>query len=274
MVDAWPDPVLVIHDLVKTFGSTRALDGLDLTVAAGEVHGFLGPNGAGKSTTIRSLLGLLRTDSGTITVFGLDPWRDSVPIHRRLAYVPGDVTLWPNLSGGETIDMLLRMRGVEPRSTPARGAARALRPRPHQARPGLLQGQPAEGRAGRGVRRRRRPARPRRADVGAGPADGGGLRRLPGRAGRGGHHRAAVEPHPQRGRAARRPGHHHPRGPQRRERHPGRAAAPAADQGRGRGGRPGAGPHRAAGRDRRTRRRDDASRARSSPRPSGPCSPP
>jgi ABC-2 type transport system ATP-binding protein len=112
-----PDPVLVIHDLVKTFGSTRALDGLDLTVAAGEVHGFLGPNGAGKSTTIRSLLGLLRTDSGTITVFGLDPWRDSVPIHRRLAYVPGDVTLWPNLSGGETIDMLLRMRGVEPRSS-------------------------------------------------------------------------------------------------------------------------------------------------------------
>jgi ABC-2 type transport system ATP-binding protein len=116
-VSTVPDPVLDIQDLVKTFGSTRALDGLDLTVAAGEVHGFLGPNGAGKSTTIRSLLGLLRTDSGTITVFGLDPWRDSVAIHRRLAYVPGDVTLWPNLSGGETIDMLLRMRGVEPRST-------------------------------------------------------------------------------------------------------------------------------------------------------------
>ena len=106
-----------IHDLVKTFGSTRALDGLDLTVTAGEVHGFLGPNGAGKSTTIRSLLGLLRADAGSITVFGLDPWTDSVAVHRRLAYVPGDVSLWPNLSGGETVDMLLRMRDVEPGTT-------------------------------------------------------------------------------------------------------------------------------------------------------------
>ena len=111
------DPVIDIHDLVKTFGATRALDGLDLTVAAGEVHGFLGPNGAGKSTTIRALLGLLRTDSGSISVFGSDPWAASVGIHRRLAYVPGDVALWPNLSGGETIDMLLRMRGIEPRGT-------------------------------------------------------------------------------------------------------------------------------------------------------------
>jgi ABC-2 type transport system ATP-binding protein len=110
-------PVIDIHDVVKTFGSTRALDGLDLTVTAGEVHGFLGPNGAGKSTTIRSLLGLLRTDAGSIAVFGLDPWADSVPVHRRLAYVPGDVSLWPNLSGGETVDMLLRMRDVEPRTT-------------------------------------------------------------------------------------------------------------------------------------------------------------
>src|SRR5687768_14080723 len=111
------DPVIAIHDLVKTFGATRALDGLDLFVAAGEVHGFLGPNGAGKSTTIRALLGLLRTDSGSLSVFGLDPWADSVAIHRRLAYVPGDVALWTNLSGGETVDMLLRMRGVEPRGT-------------------------------------------------------------------------------------------------------------------------------------------------------------
>ncbi len=100
--------------LVKTFGATRALDGLDLTVTAGEVHGFLGPNGAGKSTTIRALLGLLRTQAGSASVFGLDPWRDSVEIHRRVAYVPGDVSLWPNLTGGETIDLLLRMRDVTP----------------------------------------------------------------------------------------------------------------------------------------------------------------
>jgi ABC-2 type transport system ATP-binding protein len=111
------DHVIDIHGLVKTFGATRALDGLDLSVAAGEVHGFLGPNGAGKSTTIRALLGLLRTDSGSISVFGLRPWADSVPIHRRLAYVPGDVTLWPNLTGGETVDMLLRMRDIDPRTT-------------------------------------------------------------------------------------------------------------------------------------------------------------
>lgn len=103
-----------IHELVKTFGTTRALDGLELTVTAGEVHGFLGPNGAGKSTALRVLLGLLRVDAGTATVFGLDPWNDPVKIHRRLAYVPGDVAIWPNLSGGETIDMLVRMRGLTP----------------------------------------------------------------------------------------------------------------------------------------------------------------
>ncbi|MCY4728653.1 ABC transporter ATP-binding protein [Nocardioides sp. STR2] len=106
-----------VRDLVKTFSSARALDGLDLEVAPGEVHGFLGPNGAGKSTTIRILLGLLRSTDGTATVFGLDPWRDSTDIHRRLAYVPGDVSVWPNLSGGETIDLLLRMRDLDPRAT-------------------------------------------------------------------------------------------------------------------------------------------------------------
>ena len=106
--------VIEVRGLVKTFGSTRALDGLDLRVGAGEVHGFLGPNGAGKSTAVRALLGLLRTDAGSARVLGLDPWRDAVAIHRRLAHVPGDVTLWPNLTGGETVDLLLRMRGVDP----------------------------------------------------------------------------------------------------------------------------------------------------------------
>ena len=107
-------PVIDVHGLVKTFGAVRALDGLDLSVAAGEVHGFLGPNGAGKSTTIRALLGLLRTDGGSASVFGLDPWQDAVGIHRRLAYVPGDVALWPNLTGGETVDLLIRLRGGDP----------------------------------------------------------------------------------------------------------------------------------------------------------------
>ncbi|HEX6234664.1 MAG TPA: ABC transporter ATP-binding protein [Jiangellaceae bacterium] len=97
--------------LVKTFGPTRALDGLDLTVEIGEVHGFLGPNGAGKSTTIRVLLGLLRADSGQVTILGGDPWDDAVALHRRIAYVPGDVELWPNLTGGEAIDLLGRLRG-------------------------------------------------------------------------------------------------------------------------------------------------------------------
>jgi ABC-2 type transport system ATP-binding protein len=100
-----------VSGLVKTFGQTRALDGLDLTVQTGEVHGFLGPNGSGKSTTIRVLLGLLRADAGTATLLGGDPWRDAVNLHRRLAYVPGDVSLWPNLSGGEVIDLLGRLRG-------------------------------------------------------------------------------------------------------------------------------------------------------------------
>jgi len=100
-----------VSGLVKTFGQTCALDGLDLTVDTGEVHGFLGPNGAGKSTTIRVLLGLLRADAGEATLLGGDPWADATNLHRRLAYVPGDVSLWPNLSGGEVIDLLGRLRG-------------------------------------------------------------------------------------------------------------------------------------------------------------------
>ena len=97
--------------LVKSFGRTKALDGLDLTVTAGEVHGLLGPNGAGKTTTIRVLLGLLRAGGGQVRVLGGDPWRDAVALHHRLAYVPGDVNLWPNLTGGEAIDLFGALRG-------------------------------------------------------------------------------------------------------------------------------------------------------------------
>ena len=105
-----------ISGLVKTFGPTRALDGLDLHVARGEVHGFLGPNGSGKTTTIRVLLGLIRADAGEMRLLDGDPWRDAVALHRQLAYVPGDVTLWPKLSGGEVIDLLGRLRGdLDPR---------------------------------------------------------------------------------------------------------------------------------------------------------------
>ena len=102
-----------IRGLIKSFGHTRALDGLDLSVAAGSVTGFLGPNGAGKSTAIRVLLGLLRADRGTARLLGGDPWRDAVNLHRRIAYVPGDVTIWPNLTGMQAIDFLARLRGTE-----------------------------------------------------------------------------------------------------------------------------------------------------------------
>ncbi|CAM3347056.1 ABC transporter ATP-binding protein [Mycobacterium intermedium] len=100
-----------VRGLTKNFGAVRALDGLDLTVREGEVHGFLGPNGAGKSTTIRILLGVVKADGGTARLLGGDPWTDAVRLHREIAYVPGDVTLWPSLTGGETIDLLARMRG-------------------------------------------------------------------------------------------------------------------------------------------------------------------
>jgi polyether ionophore transport system ATP-binding protein len=114
------EPVVDVRGLVKSFGATRALDGLDLAVVPGEVHGFLGPNGAGKSTTLRILLGLVRKDAGELRLFGGNPWTQAAELHRRLAYVPGDVSLWPNLSGGEVIDMLLRMRGA-PVDDPRRG---------------------------------------------------------------------------------------------------------------------------------------------------------
>ena len=106
-----PTNVVSVTGLVKTFGATRALDGLDLSVARGEVHGFLGPNGSGKTTTIRVLLGLLRADGGEVRLLDGDPWHDAVALHRRLAYVPGDVNLWPKLTGGEVIDLFARLRG-------------------------------------------------------------------------------------------------------------------------------------------------------------------
>lgn len=110
--------VIETHALTKRFGATLALDGLDLAVTEGTVHGFLGPNGAGKSTTLRILLGLLRPSGGQARLLGRDPWRDAVELHRQVAYVPGDVSLWPNLTGGEILDLLLRMRGA--RSAPRR----------------------------------------------------------------------------------------------------------------------------------------------------------
>jgi polyether ionophore transport system ATP-binding protein len=109
-------PAVEVHGLTKAFGTVRALDGLDLVVPAGTVAGFLGPNGAGKSTTIRVLLGLLRADAGSVRLLGGDPWHDAVALHRRLAYVPGEVALWPSLTGGEVIDLLGRLRGgLDPR---------------------------------------------------------------------------------------------------------------------------------------------------------------
>ena len=103
--------VVATSELTKTYGHLNALDGLNLTVEQGRVHGFLGPNGAGKSTTLRILLGLARASSGDVKVFGLDPWKDAPAIHARTAYVPGDVNIWPNLTGGESIDLLARLRG-------------------------------------------------------------------------------------------------------------------------------------------------------------------
>jgi ABC-2 type transport system ATP-binding protein len=105
------DSAIEVTNLRKSFGATCALDGLDLAVATGEVHGFLGPNGAGKTTTIRILLGLMKADAGTARLLGGDPWRDATELHRRLAYVQGDVSLWPTLTGGEVIDLLGRLRG-------------------------------------------------------------------------------------------------------------------------------------------------------------------
>ena len=118
--------VIRTQDLAKHYGRTHALDGLDLAVDEGQIHGFLGPNGAGKSTTIRVLLGLARATSGEASVFGLHPWRDAVAIHRRVAYIPGDVSVWPNLSGGEALDLLARLRGASTRDAAYRAQRERL----------------------------------------------------------------------------------------------------------------------------------------------------
>ena len=118
--------VIRTSGLTKHYGRVHALDGLDLSVDEGQVHGFLGPNGAGKSTTIRVLLGLARKTGGEASVFGGDPWRDAVALHRRIAYVPGDVSVWPNLSGGEAIDLMSRLRGVPRRDAAYRAEKERL----------------------------------------------------------------------------------------------------------------------------------------------------
>src|SRR6478735_3176222 len=150
--------VIRTSGLTKHYGRVHALDGLDLAVDEGQVHGFLGPNGAGKSTTIRILLGLARKTGGEASVFGLQPWRDAVKIHRRVAYIPGDVSVWPNLSGGEAIDLLARLRGAPRQGVRRReGAPHGGVPvRSAQEGSRLLEGQPAEGGAHRRLRRARR----------------------------------------------------------------------------------------------------------------------
>jgi ABC-2 type transport system ATP-binding protein len=120
------DTVIRTSGLTKRYGRVHALDGLDLSVTAGQVHGFLGPNGAGKTTTIRILLGLARKTGGEASVFGGDPWRDATTLHRRIAYVPGDVSIWPNLSGGEAVDLLTRLRGARTRDPGYRAARERL----------------------------------------------------------------------------------------------------------------------------------------------------
>ncbi len=226
---------IAVSGLVKDFGAEDAGSRPSRPARSrrGEVHGFLGPNGAGKTTTIRVLLGMLRADDGHVVLLGGDPWRDAVALHRRLAYVPGEVNLWPNLTGGEVIDLLGDLRGGLD-SARRDGAARTLPARPDEEDPRLLQGQPAEGRPGGGVLLRRGALPAGRAHLRAGPADGGGLPgRRPGAACRRTEH-PAVQPHPVRGGGAVRPGHDHPGGSRRRERHVRRAASPHPHVGGGR----------------------------------------
>ena len=219
-----------VHDLRKTFGRTVALDGLDLDVQTGEIHGFLGPNGAGKSTTLRILLGLLRADSGSATLLGGDPWREVESLHRRLAYVPGDVALWPNLTGGEVIDILARLRGgVDEKRRASMLERFDLDPT-------------KKGRSySKGNRQKVALVAALSSDVelllldeptsGLDPLMEAVFRDVVREFRRGRRHGAAVQPHPVRGGAGVRSRQHHPRGPQRRVGHPDRAPPPVADDG-------------------------------------------
>ena len=222
--------MITVSGLVKRFGSFPALDGFDLTVRPGEVHGFLGPNGAGKSTTIRALLGLLRIDGGTVSVFDLDPWADAVAIHRRLAYVPGDVALWPNLSGGETIDLLIRLRGDDPAGVGSRREELLER----------FQLDPTKRGSAYSKGNRQKvalvAALATRSELlvldeptsGLDPLMEQVFNECVAEHTAAGRHGAAVQPHPQRGRAAGRSGHHHPRGACRRDRLAGPSCATCA----------------------------------------------
>src|SRR6516164_156294 len=144
------ETAILAEGLAKRFGAFQALAGLDLAVARGEVLGYLGPNGAGKTTTIRLLLGMLRPTSGRAEIFGLDVQRDTVAAHRRLAYVGGETSLWPSLTGAETLHLLGRVQG---RADPAYRDELIERfaPGPVQEGTRLLQGQPAEAGPDRGA---------------------------------------------------------------------------------------------------------------------------
>ncbi len=217
-------PVIRTEGLVKTFGKVRALDGLDLEVAPGEVHGFLGPNGAGKSTTIRVLLGLMRADGGSAELFGHDPWRKAAQLHERLAYVPGDVALWPGLTGGQCLDIFGATHGGVDERRRAELIERFDLDPTKRARD-YSKGNRQKVALVAGPRDDRRAPRPRRTDERPGPPHGAGLPGGRPRAARRGRHRPAVQPHPRRGRGPRRPGDDHPQGPPGPDRHPRRPAA-------------------------------------------------
>ena len=266
-----------IAGLVKSFGSLRALDGLDLTVRPGEVHGFLGPNGSGKSTTIRVLLGLLRADGGTVRLLGGDPWREAAELHRRLAYVPGDVNLWPNLTGGEAIDLLGRLRGGLDERRRAELVDRFELDPTKKARS-----------YSKGNRQKVALVAALAADVelllldeptsGLDPIMESVFRSCVDDFRDRGHTVLLEQPHPRRGRAALRPGEHHPRGTLRRDRHPRRAPAPDPDVDLGRPGDHAGRPRGAARRARPGGRGRPAPGSRSTPpastRPSTPSSAP